>query len=81
MRVEQMGKYHLEFHIPANLLNTRLYSVELRVVNMDKQTLMFKADKFISIKMADNSLGADGNRELILQGLVKPLVPVSVTKL
>ena len=80
MRVEQVGKYHLEFQIPANLLNTRLYSVELRVVNMDKEKLMFKADKFISIKMADDK-AIDNNRELILQGLVKPLVPVSVTKL
>ena len=80
MKIEQPGKYHIEFHIPAHLFNTRFYSVELRVINMDKQTLMFKADKFISLKMADDNNATDASRELLLQGLIKPLVPVSITQ-
>jgi len=80
MNIETTGKYHVEFQIPANLLNSRFYSVELRAVNMDKQTLLFKADKFIAIKMADDYNATDTNRELILQGLVKPIVPVAITK-
>jgi hypothetical protein len=80
-RMKELGKYRVAFQIPANLLNTRFYSVELRVINMDKQSLMFKADKFIAIKMADASVTGDAGRESILQGLVKPLIPASVTKL
>jgi ABC-type polysaccharide/polyol phosphate transport system ATPase subunit len=79
-KMNDVGKYKVEFKIPANLLNTRFYSIELRVVNLDNQTLMFKADKFIAIKMADDNAGVDARRESILQGLVKPLVPVSVTR-
>ena len=81
LQINRAGQYHVEFQIPANLLNTRLYSVELRVVNDDKKALMFKADKFIAIKMADDDSNTETNRDLHLQGLVKPLVPVSVTKL
>jgi len=79
-KMKEVGKYNVAFQIPANLLNTRFYSVELRVINMDKQTLMFKADKFIAIKMADASVSGDAGRESILQGLVKPLIPAAVTR-
>jgi len=80
-KVEQPGKYHLEFYVPSNLFNTRFYSVELRVINRDYQSLMFKADKFISLKMSDDNMVADHARELTLQGLIKPLIPVSIIPL
>ena len=79
VRIEETGKYHLEFKIPANLFNTRFYSVELRIVNRDFQTLMFKADKFISLKMSDDNLIPGHIREVTLQGLIKPLIPVVIT--
>ena len=80
LKMDAIGKYHVAFIIPANLLNTRLYSVELRIVNMDEQTLMLKSDKFIAVKMADDNNETADNRELILQGLVKPLITATVTR-
>jgi lipopolysaccharide transport system ATP-binding protein len=80
-RVDRPGKYHHEFLIPANLLNTRYYSVELRLINRDYQSLIFKADKFISLKMSDDNMVAHRARELTLQGYIKPLVPVSITNI
>ena len=47
---------------------------------MDEQTLMLKSDKFIAVKMADDNNEAADNRELILQGLVKPLITATVSK-
>ena len=80
LTMDSPGKYRVEFKIPANLLNARLYSIELHIGNNHDQTLLFKADKFISLKMSDQSAGTEDKRGSVLQGLVKPLVPVSVIK-
>ena len=80
LKMESPGKYKVEFEIPANLLNTRYYTVELRIGNSTDQTLLFKSDNFIAFKMAADESGNDKNRAFLSQGLINPLIPVVIKK-
>lgn len=79
-RIDQLGKYHIEFTVPANLFNARLYSVGLRIGNNFDFGLLFKADNFISLKMSDNSRKGNSDHEVTLHGLVKPLIPIAISR-
>ena len=80
LSIESRGIYHVEFEIPAHLLNSRFYAVELRIGDNHDQTLLFKADKFISLKMADDEWTPDAKPGSQLQGLVKPVIPVKLSR-
>lgn len=80
-KIDQVGKYSVAFNIPANLLNARLYSIELRVGNNFDFGLLFKADKFISLKMAVDGNEGNSAHELNLPGLIKPVVAAHITRL
>jgi lipopolysaccharide transport system ATP-binding protein len=81
------GKYRIEFIIPPNLLNRGLYAVDLLVLNdvksvFDAQSaqshltsLLFKGDKFISMKMADEK---EGDFDIKYPGVIKPIIETSV---
>jgi len=80
-RIDQLGKYHIEFNVPANLFNARLYSIGLRIGNNFDFGLLFNADNFISIKMSDNSRKGNSDHEVTLHGLMKPQVPITINRL
>ena len=80
-KIDRPGKYHVEFDVPGNLLNARLYSIELRVGNNVDFGLLFKADKFISLKMADDSKEGNSDHEVHLNGLIKPFIPALISRI
>ena len=78
--VNAIGKYLVEFNLPGNLFNARLYSVELRIGDSKNLAILFKADKFITIKMADDVI-EEAERETYMHGLMKPMIQAVVTPL
>ena len=85
--ISQTGRYRVEFEIPANLFNNGLYSVDLIVIKdislASAQTndahvdaVLFKGDKFISIKMADEQ---ESNSKIHYPGAIKPLINTQIS--
>ncbi len=81
------GKYRVEFEIPSNLLNHGLYSVDLLVVKDAKSvfnahsaqsqlaSLLFRGEKFISIKMADEK---EDDYNINYPGIIKPIIHTAI---
>jgi ABC-type polysaccharide/polyol phosphate transport system ATPase subunit len=87
--ISSKGKYKVKFEIPANLLNEGLYAVDLLIMNdvkavLDPKTrtqsqpsaLLFKSEKFISIKIADEK---ENDSNISYPGIVKPIIRTAIT--
>lgn len=85
--INQPGQYRIEFEIPANLFNSGLYSVDLIIIkdislesaqtnDAHVDAVLYKGDKFISIKMADEQ---ENNNNIHYPGVVKPLIRTHIS--
>jgi hypothetical protein len=82
--VEKMsatGSYRIEFEIPANFLNDRMYSFDLTVFDVTTQHLMAKVDKILSIKMGNERLSEVNETMENQPGIVRPAIVTSIAPL
>jgi ABC-type polysaccharide/polyol phosphate transport system ATPase subunit len=80
-RINATGSYRVEFTVPANLLNQRMYSADLTFINNDTKALLHKVEKFLTIKMANDNEKEEYAPEVILPGVVKPFILARINKL
>ncbi len=73
------GKYRVEFEIPANLLNQRMYWADLFFVK-NKTSMLQVLYKFLTIKFADETMVQGYHHQMYLSCIVKPIIPVKVEK-
>lgn len=75
-----VGNYKIEFEIPENIFNNRMYSVDFSVIDMDNKSLLLKEDKFLTFKMgSDESSTTDEIRDYS-PGIIKPYVITRIFK-
>lgn len=80
--LKQAGNYRVEFTIPANILNERMYHADITVGNSSTQEVLWRADKFLTFKMANESNGENSPFQRdSLQGIVKPAIATSIFKI
>jgi lipopolysaccharide transport system ATP-binding protein len=77
--INTRGRYSIEFEIPANLLNQRMYWADLFFVK-NKTTMLQVLYKFLTIKFADETLTQGYHHQMHLSCIVKPIIPVKVEK-
>lgn len=74
------GAYSIEFNVPPNIFNDRLYTVDLFLSNISTETLFTRIDKFLVLKMVDDKPENVAESGMRLPGLIKPGVTVEVRK-
>jgi ABC-type polysaccharide/polyol phosphate transport system ATPase subunit len=80
-RMKTEGNYYVEFELPANIFNERMYSFDFTLINSDANSLVLKVDKFLTVKMTSETPAAEGDQKDYLPGLVKPLIITQVEKI
>ena len=78
-KVDSTGLYRLEFEIPANIFNERMYSVDFSITDVDNERPILKIDKFLILKMAAEK--KSGAVRDYLPGIVKPEIKTSLVKI
>lgn len=73
------GKYRVEFTIPANLLNQRMYWADLFFVKNQKEMLQVSY-KYLTVKIADETLAQSYHHQMYLSCIVMPQIGVKVEK-
>lgn len=77
----QPGNYRIEFTIPANIFNERMYHADITIGNSKTLEVLFRADKFLTFKMANEVDEENTSRQRdSLQGIVKPLITTAIYK-
>ena len=76
------GKYKVVFEMPAYIFNQRMYSVDFTLGNAHTKSILWRADKFLTLKMANEDSEIDNSSlQDSLQGIVKPLVTTQLIKM
>jgi hypothetical protein len=57
-----------------------MYSADLTFISSETQALLYKVEKFLTIKMANDTLQDEYEEGVILPGVVKPLISVIIMK-
>jgi hypothetical protein len=55
----ETGKYLIEFELPANIFNTRMYSVDMSVIDLKQKELLVNEDKFLTFKVSAKNTNAN----------------------
>jgi ABC-type polysaccharide/polyol phosphate transport system ATPase subunit len=76
--VTTTGNYRLEFEIPADIFNARMYSVDFSLIDNDNERLLLKVDKFLILKMVEEE--KPGERKDYLPGIIKPGIKATLVK-
>ncbi len=78
--ITKSGTYRIDFIMPANLFNDRLYSADLVLIDLKLQSILMTSDKFLTFKIADKTSDADIDLKINSPGIVRPLIHCSVSK-
>ena len=78
--INSVGNYRLTFNMPKNLFNERAYSIDLVLVDLQQQTILYTVENIITVKMAHPDYEYNSELKMYSPGLVKPVVSTHVTK-
>ena len=78
--INSVGNYRLTFNMPKNLFNERAYSIDLVLVDLQQQTILYTVENIITVKMAHPDYEYNNELKMYSPGLVKPVVSTHVTK-
>jgi len=70
------GKYRIEFIVPADLLNEKMYAVNFRFVGEKK--VLLKIDKLITLKISE---GKENLIPVMMPGILKPVLESVLQKI
>ncbi|MCF8258351.1 MAG: ABC transporter ATP-binding protein [Flavobacteriales bacterium] len=73
------GHYSITFTVPADLLNSRMYYLNLLVIR-DRTETILRADRFAALRVANIAAGRPGS-EFLSRTLIRPNVRNSIVKL
>lgn len=88
LTINAVGKYRVEYEIPANLLNNGLYAADLLIVSDAKEAfnmqntqphlsrIIFKGEKFVSLKIVDEK---NDSNNIGLPGVIKPNIATDIS--
>ncbi|MCW5906466.1 MAG: ATP-binding cassette domain-containing protein [Chitinophagales bacterium] len=79
--LDKKGKYRVEFRMPENLFNERIYTMDVMLADNQNAALIATIENFLTIKIADEELIADEESKSYFAGILKPHIESTVVHL
>jgi len=81
LQITEPGKYRIVFEMPAHIFNETMYSFDCKVYNIDTQAMLYREDKFLTLKMSDDEPVGQAEAHDYQSGIIKPLYHAETTRL
>ncbi|HWB63050.1 MAG TPA: ABC transporter ATP-binding protein, partial [Chitinophagales bacterium] len=79
--LNETGKYRIEFNMPANIFNDRMYAIDMVLFGDNGKELLMKFDKLISFKIASPETAGPNSLPENMPGMMKPVVKINTQKI
>ena len=81
VQLDEPGKYRVVFEMPAHIFNETMYSFDFDLINPNTRTMLYKENKFLTIKMSSDQPVDEIEKRDYLPGVTKPLYRAETVKL
>jgi ABC-type polysaccharide/polyol phosphate transport system ATPase subunit len=81
VQLKETGHYKVVFEMPAHIFNETMYWIDFDLINPEAKTVLFKENKFITLKMSNDKPVDEIERRDYLPGVTKPLYNCEIVKL